>query len=282
MSPLPLPSSRMEESGMPGAQADEWKPLNLAALVRIELSKMRRLHTPVILLALVIVIVLFEGGTLYSASSQAIASDPSKFPWAQELISVAMINALLHPILVAVISSRQVDMENTGDGWMLNATAGTRPGRLMRVKLIVLALILLFACTFQLGAILVLGLHSGITVPFDALPWIGYFLMLWAVDLVLTAGHVLLSARFENQLISMGTGLLGAFAGIYLFLAPMKLARWLPWGYFTVINPTCLVGEAGDVRVEYCEPGTAWLIGLFVLVAVIFAVLTRRADTIKG
>lgn len=282
MSRDPLPPLRMEEEGMPGARAKEWKRLSLATLVRIEFFKMRRLHTPAILLALIIVIVLFEGGTLYSQSSQAIASDPLKSPWAHELLSVAMMNALLHPILIAVISSRQVDMENTGEGWMLNATVGTRPGRLMRVKLIVLAWILLFACAFQLAAILVLGLHSGITVPFDALPWMSYFLMLWTVDLVLAAGHVLLSARFENQLISMGTGLLGAFAGIYLFLVPVKVARWLPWGYFAVINPTCLVGEAGDVRIEYCEPGTAWLMGLLVLVAVIFAVLTRRADTIKG
>lgn len=271
-------------TGAPGtskARVSERARIGLVALVRIEISKMRRLRTPAIVLALIGVIILFEGATLYSASSQAIASEPSKSPWAHELLGVAMINALLHPILVAVISSRQVDMENSGEGWILNAAAGTRPGRLMRVKLIVLALILLFACGLQFGALILLGLHSGITVPLDEGPWIGYFLMLWIVDCVLAAGHVLLSARFENQLIGMGIGILGAFAGMYLFLAPLSVARWLPWGYFAVINPTRLIGEGEHVQIEYCEPGVVWLIGLVLLATAVFVVLTRRADTIE-
>lgn len=36
------------------------------------------------------------------------------------------------------------------------------------------------------------------------------------------------------------------------------------------------------MRVKYCEPGTAWFTGLLILVVVIFAMFTRRADTIKG
>lgn len=253
--------------------------MSLLRLVRIEVLKSRRLRIVPILLALVGAVLLFEGAPLFSASSRAIADDASALPWGRLLLSVAMINALLHPILVAVLASRQVDMENTGSGWVLNATAGARRGRLLGAKLVLLSLLLGVACAIQMSALIGIGRLSGITAPLDTGPWALYSFMLWGVDCVLAAGHVLASARFENQMIPVGIGLLGAFAAIYLFLSPPALARLVPWGYYAVIDPVRITGT-DPVRFEYAEPGTAWFLGLVLLALIAFVAFARRADRI--
>ena len=49
---------------------------------------------------------------------------------------------LTSPLLLAVMASRQVEVEHSGQGWMSSATAGTTPGRLCRAKLLALGLLI--------------------------------------------------------------------------------------------------------------------------------------------
>ncbi|QWW20051.1 ABC transporter permease [Schaalia sp. 19OD2882] len=252
-----------------------------ATAVRLEFAKMKRLRTLPIMSVLVGAAVLFSGIGLFGEHARAIADDPAAFPWASELMLVTMVNALIHPILVAVLVSRQVDVENTGGGWIFNAGVGLRPGFLCRVKLVVLAGVLGLACALQMGSTVGLGILSGISVPLDVAIWIGYFVMLWLLDLALAVIHVWLSSRFENQLVSVGVGLLGGFAAMFLLLAPAPFARVIPWGHYAVIAPVQMNGGEDAFSVTYAAPDHVFFFLMLALAAGAAWFLTRRLDLIE-
>lgn len=245
-----------------------------------EMRKMRRLHTIPVVLVLVGALVAFSSMSFFGQSARLLRDDPSKWPWASALYGVVMVNALIQPILVAVIASRQVDVEHTGGGWTLNATLGRTPGAVCRTKLVVIAGLLGPALAVQMLATLAVGVASGVSVPIDWPQWTAFFVSVWAVDVALAAGHIWLSARFENQLVSMGVGVLGAFAAVYLLLAPTAVARWIPWGAYAMTAPVVFESmEAGGVR--YASIDVWWLAGFLILAAAAFTVGTRRMDRME-
>ena len=70
-------------------------------------------------------------------------------PWAALLLTYTMMAAMTSPILMSVLASRQTDIEHSGAGWTLAATAGVTPGSLCRAKLATLSLVLLPAVALQ-------------------------------------------------------------------------------------------------------------------------------------
>lgn len=121
------------------------------------------------------------------------------------------------------------------------------------------------------------GSFAGIQVPFELGPWIGYTALLFFLDVAFLALHIWLASIVENQLISVGVGMLGAFLAVFSLLMPGPVSRILPWGYYAVIS------HAGQDSggVAYVTPPYAWIAGLLVLVGVVFALVTRRLDRIE-
>ncbi|MDO4258262.1 MAG: ABC transporter permease [Actinomycetaceae bacterium] len=260
-------------TSVPAATVSGWTALT------VEIAKMRRLKTLPIVGVMVVTTLLFSGSSLFRATNQAIADDVAALPWAGALGLAVMMNALIHPVIVAIVASRQVDIENTSGGWILGSSLGRTPGIQCRTKFLVASGVIAAACTAQLGLLVVLGRLSGISVPFDWAPWLLYLLCLIAVDCALIALHILISAHWENQIVSVGVGLLGAFAGIYMMLAPSWAPPLVPWGYFTVIAAASLDPETE--RFVYLTPDLLPL-GLFLaLMATVFIVITRRMDRIE-
>jgi len=181
------------------------------------------------------------------------------------------------PVLAAVLASRQTDIEHSGAGWTLFATAGRTPGSLCRAKLAALAVVVVPTVLVQSLALVAWARLSGVVVPLDALPWALYTAGLAAVDLALCAFHVWLAAVVENQLVGVGVGLVGSFIGVYMLLAPPAVARLVPWGYYAVIS--CARQEGRTAL--YTIPSLGWVAGFLVLAAVLFAVATWRLDRIE-
>lgn len=70
------------------------------------------------------------------------------------LAGLSLAVPVMTPMLVAVIASRATEAEHGGQGWLLHATAGVRPGTLARAKILALSLPLavamLAACVLPL------------------------------------------------------------------------------------------------------------------------------------
>lgn len=246
--------------------------------IRLEMTKMRRLHVVPLTLILLVSAIPIVALSLFAPGAVSRLNDPHALPWGQPLLNFAFANALIHPILVAVLASRQIDIEHSSGGWFLNATTGRTPGMLCRMKFFALAAVVIPATFVQTGAVVALGLVAGVRVPLDVPMWSWYVVSLVLVDTVLLAFHIWLSVVCENQLASVGTGLVGGFIALYMFLAP-SVARVIPWGYYAVITPVAMA--AGSDGLVPALPPWPWLIGLVLLGAAAFDRCTKRLDRVE-
>lgn len=265
----------------PGSAGTGRRGPGLLTAVRIELAKMRRLRTLPVTLAMVGASVAMCGSGLFSSSARAGFTDPAALPWAGLLLNVAFANAMIGPVMVAVLASRQTEIEHSGAGWNLASTAGLTPGVLCRVKVAALGLVIIPAVLAQSAALVGLGRAVGITVSLDAGQWVAYTLMLVGVDMAMCAFHVWLAAVVDNQLIGVGAGLLGGFVASFMLLAPPWLARLLPWGYYAVITNVRFVQDGEQSGVVYSPAPLGWVVGFLALAALSFAVATRRFDRLE-
>lgn len=245
--------------------------------IHLEFQKMRRLRTAPVVTMLITAVAALSSASLFSDGTQQTFDDPTASPWAALLLTYTMMAAMTSPILTAVLASRQTDIEHSGTGWTLAATAGYTPGTLCRAKLAALSLVLLPAVIAQTLLVISAGALAGIRVPLDPGPWVGYTLLLLAVNVAFCALHIWLAATVENQLISVGVGMLGAFLAVFSLLMPGIVSRLIPWGYYAMISHA---GQQGG-EVIYLNPPYLWIAGFLILVGAVFAVVTRRLDRIE-
>ncbi|OFV73512.1 ABC transporter permease [Rhodococcus erythropolis] len=245
--------------------------------IRLEFRKMRRLRTLPLLVGLVIAVAALSSTSLFSGGTRETFDNPAAQPWAALLLSYTMMAAMTSPILAAVLASRQTDIEHSGSGWTLAAAAGRTAGSLCRSKLTALAILLLPAVAAQSLVVVGIGLLAGIQVPLDLGPWAAYTVLLYLVDVAFCALHIWLAARVENQLISVGCGMLGAFLAVFSLLMPPAVSKAIPWGYYAVISHAGQ--KSGDV--VYVTASYGWIAGFLILVAVVFALATRRLDWVE-
>lgn len=243
----------------------------------LEFRKMRRLRTLPLLVGLVTAVAALSSASLFSGSVRETFNDPTAQPWAGLLLSYTLMAAMTSPILTSVLASRQTDIEHSGVGWTLAATAGRPPGMLCRAKLAALAILLLPAVFIQTLLVVSFGCLAGIQVPIDASPWISYTALLYLVDVAFCALHIWLAARVENQLISVGVGMLGAFLAVFSLLMPPSVSKVIPWGYYAVISGA---GQL-DGNVTYIATPYGWVVGFLIIVAIIFKRATQHLDRIE-
>lgn len=248
--------------------------------IRLELVKMRRLWTVPVAAALVVSTVALSSINLFMESSRPGFTDPDQRLWEQLLLGYSLMSAITGPILTSVLASRQADIEHSGAGWTLLATAGLTPGSLCRVKVAALSLVVIPAVTIQTLLLIGLARLRGVLVPLEAGPWALYTVELICVDLVFCAFHVWLASIRENQLVGVGVGLVGSFIGIYTMLLPLWVARLVPWGYYAVIScATQYATSAATIR--YTTPPLGWVAAFLALAALLFTAATRRLDQIE-
>ncbi|SJM70002.1 ABC transporter permease [Gulosibacter sp. 10] len=241
-------------------------------VVANEFAKMRHLRVGVlvpVLFALILGIVLY-----------AITSDPSFAPGSDEAWNL-LLNGICHgtliasPLLLAVLASRQVDIEHQGNGWLLSATSGATPGRLCRAKFVSLGVLIVGAIV--LASVIAFGiavamLGTGAPVPIGR--WAGVTVSATVVSLVILAVQLLLAAKIENQLVGIGVGLLGIIFAMISVEMPAWVQHLVPWGYYALGMPA----EYRDGVLVEIAPSFASVGILGAVAAALFILLTGLFD----
>lgn len=195
-------------------------------LLRLEFYKCRRRN--IVLICAAILAVQFIWMTAYFTRQDA---EDLKWGWMLLLYNLSTIDAIILPLSVATLASRNCELEHKGSTWKLLETMAT-PGQLYTAKLVWGALVL--AVLLIIRSVLFLGV--GIAQGFqDAIPWgrFGLFTLLsWAVSMMVYALQQGLSLRFANQAAALVCGIAGSFLGILSMLFPPALTRCIPWGYY--------------------------------------------------
>ncbi|MFC0673845.1 ABC transporter permease [Brachybacterium hainanense] len=237
-----------------------------------EFAKMRHLRVGLIATILVVAVL--------GLSLIGVVSDPTFDPaaagaWLSMLAGLSLGIPLVAPLLLAVLASRQVDIEHQGSGWLLQTTAGLAPGIVCRAKFCALGAVVLLATLATSLVSLALGrVLAGISAPPPLGHWAGFTACILVVNLTLLAAHVLLAALVENQLIGLGLAVLGTLLGLFSKNLPEVLAHLTPWGCYALAEAASYRdGELVALPISYPS-----FVALGVLGGAVFTLVTSRFD----
>lgn len=245
--------------------------MNPAVLVN-EFAKMRHLRVGVVAAVMVLAVL---GLSLYIVVSSPSFTPDSAGAWNALLAGMSLGIPLIFPLLLAVLASRQTDIEHQGNGWLLQATSGLTPGGVCRAKASALGIVVAAITLTTSLLVLVAGeLLIGIEPTVPLVHWAGFTGCMLVVNLVVLAGHILLSAKVDNQLVALGIGILGCILGVFSQGLPAAAAHVTPWGYYALAMAADYQG-GGFVALSLPYPSIA---ALAVIATVVFAVSTARFD----
>lgn len=190
----------------------------------LEFFKMRHRRVLWVCVALLSAQILWEGVDL-------IRSTPMHHSWLGLGYDMVILDAVLFPLAVSVLASRNCEGEHRGGMLKLLETM-TTPTRLYWSKLMWGALILACLVVGRFWAFIAIGFMMAFPGPiaWDTLIW--YHLGSWMVSVMIYGLQQGLSLRFVNQAVALIVGLVGSFLGLMSAFFPYTVARWIPWGYY--------------------------------------------------
>lgn len=242
-----------------------------ARLLRLEFSKMRRLRMGLSAAALVCAI---TGLSIMSTVSSPEFSPTAPEAWAGLLAGLSFAVPVGSPLIIAVLASRQVDIEHRASGWLLARTAGVTTGRLCRTKWAATAVWVAGATVLSSALVAGFGLAVGITAPLPLAAWVMYTLLAVTVSLVVLALHVVLATVVDNQLVTLGLGVVGTLIAMFANGFPPLLAHLSPWGYYALAMGAAFVGDAPALL----TPAYPSVAALAVLGSLLFVLATGLLD----
>lgn len=246
----------------------------MTSMIRNEYAKMRHLHiAPLTALFFLTVTAM----TLFYSVSSGLGGTQTSLDysgWKILFAGAGMATSLIAPVLIAVIASRQVDIEHTGNGWLSTATAGISPGALCRAKFFSLAGPVAAATIVSCAAIGLGGVLLGASSPIPISRWFAYTAALGIINLSVLALHIVLSARIENQLVCISIGLCGVFVAVFGEMIPTPIAHLIPWGYYSLTKQADYVGE----ELTYFDLPVFSVIALAAVGFAVFVGVTARFD----
>ncbi len=236
-----------------------------------EFAKMRHLRMGLIASVMVVIV---TGLSVAGAATSPAFAVPSGRSWEALLGGMSLAVPLASPLLLAVLASRQVDIEHQGNGWLLSQTSGVTPGGLCRIKLLAVGIVVAVVTILESVLVLVAGLLLGVPDRVPAGLWAGYTASVLVANLVVLALHVLLSARIDNQLVGLGIGVLGTIVAVFATALPPAMAHLTPWGYYALV---AAAGYQGTQLVAL-TPAYGSIAALGAVAAVLFVIVTGRFD----
>ena len=195
-------------------------------LLQLEFYKCRR-RKIVLVCAAVLAVELIWMAVFFTRQD----AEDLKWGWMLLLYNLAMVDAIILPISVATLASRNCELEHKGNTWKLLETMA-RPSQLYAAKLTWGALVLASLLIVRSGIFIAVGIVEGFQ---GGIPWgrFGLFTVIsWAVSMMVYALQQGLSLRFTNQAAALVCGIAGSFLGILSMLFPPALTRCVPWGYY--------------------------------------------------
>lgn len=156
-----------------------------------------------------------------------------------------VMNSIFFPVVLAVAASRIWDTEHKGGTWKLLETLETKAA-IYRCKFILGAMYCLMISGAQILFLLVMArfFHFGQAMPVDHLLW--YAVSGFCVSLAVYLIQQILSMYFENQIMPLAMGLLGAFGGLFSNFFPAGVQKLVVWGYYGVLRSVNMDWEKGS------------------------------------
>lgn len=170
---------------------------------------------------------------------KGIKQEELPFGYFSLLYQYPVMNAILVPLMVSVVSSRICDMEVKGDTMKILFTLEKR-GHFFDCKFLMGMKYLVLFFVGQTALIPLSGKLFGFT---QEIPWkhlLLFFISGFSVATALLLLQEMLSLFSHNQILPLIVGLAGSFLGLFSLFFPANIMRLVLWGYFAVFSATGL------------------------------------------
>ena len=199
--------------------------------LRLEFYKARRKNLWVIMIVMTLLEVFWVYASLADASidtSQGFASLFYRLP---------MINAIILPILIAILVSRMCDMEHVGS-MLKELFTMQKASSLFNAKFVCIAIVVLVAMALQALSILFISSIQGYTDTPTIFELIMFSLSQYVVCVFIVLLVQIVSLKFKNQFVPLATGLLLSLLGLFAMFFPPAVMRFVPSSYFALLSTT--------------------------------------------
>lgn len=220
---------------------------NFAAEYRAEQQKMKGRGVALVPLAFLALTVLWSFWLVKDPDPGDLAAG-----YYNMLYQYPLMNAILMPVMIAVIASRICDMEIKGGTMKLLFTVQKRSGFLDCKLLMGVKYLLLYAAG-ETALIPVLGRAAGFTQRFPKRLVALHFCVTLTVGAVLLLLQEMISLYSENQILPLLVGLAGTFLGLFSMFFPDGVTRLVLWAYFAVFGTVKMNWDADTRATEFYE-----------------------------
>lgn len=244
------------------------------AAFHAELQKAHRRHDLALCLLIPGIVVLWVGG-LAPVDPEELANGYSAL-----LYSLPVIEAILMPVMMAVLASRLWDMEIKGNTAKLLYTLQSRRS-LFAGKAVFGVLEVLLVTVLELACVPVLGRVHGYTEAFPTGQLCYLFVCTLAVDTMLFFGEFLLMLWVGTPLPALCVGIVGALVGLFSAFMPPLASYFVPFGYYIPLSAYEVANwDKATHTVTYGTRPFNWGLLAFTLAlgAVLFALAWRKVQ----
>ena len=244
---------------------------------KTEWMKLKRRKAGLLVLAFLGFTFLWIGWVVSDADAADLADG---YRWM--LSNLSMINTILLPTMLAMLASRLCDMEIKGNTLKLLCTL-EKKGTLFDVKLLTGGSFLILYVAAELLLLLAGGRLLGFGRPMEACHAAYFLLQNIPVSLVIYLLQVMLSFRFENQIIPLAAGLFGSFIGLFSWFFPdTSLFRWIfVWGHYSLLHFTGYIWDEATRVMTFYDAEPNWAALGMVLALLVFGYLVCRRIFIR-
>ena len=239
-----------------------------------ELQKAHRRHDLLLCLLVPLIMILWVGGLA--------PSDPGELAngYSALLYSIPVIEAILMPVLMAVLASRLWEIEVKGSMPKFLYTLQERRS-LFAGKAAFGLLEILLVTLLETGAAVLLGIVHGYTEAFPTGQLVYLFVCTLAVDAMLFFGEFLLMLWVGNPLPALCVGIVGALVGLFSAFMPPLASYFVHFGYYIPLSAYEVANwDEATHTVTYGTRPFNWGLLAFTLAlgAVLFALAWRKVQ----
>ena len=201
----------------------------MLSALHAEFQKAHRRHDLAICLVVPVGVFLWTG-RLTSTDPEGLANAYSAL-----LYALPVLNAILMPVVMALLASRLWDIEVKGSTTKLLYTLQSRRSLFAAKAAFGIGEVVLMV-TLEMAVSILLGRVQGYTEAFPAGPFVYTGICTLAVDVMLFFSELLLMLIFDNPLPALCVGIVGALIGLFSAFMPRVVSYFVPWGYFEPLS----------------------------------------------
>lgn len=180
---------------------------------------------------------------------------------------------------MSVLCSRLTSHEHAGSTFSLLKSSGLTIGQIYRWKVLYAHLIASVMNGLFLIGCIVFSLSKGVAL--SSAYWLYFWCAIELVSGVFIVIYMSLSFYFSNQMIVLGSGLLGTFVGLMSFNIPSNMQLFIPWAMLQGLMPMKMSHLEESFNVEVTDLNWLNIIivaGVYIVVGVVLHQVMMKGD----